>query len=446
MIHLLKDVNYFISKNYPFLKVNKRREIERLLFEIAKRDGRKVLSYPREYKNYHRFKKELLSIRYPSSIKSYPLKNFYLPEIELDEKNSFVLNSNPLIPQEIVVEKEFKSHKIISNILKKNPNVMISYIESFKDYLKDYKEKHSIFNYNRRARRIYLIRERFDFLKRCPCTKNCISCNYNVLNLGYGCPLECEYCFLQGYQNFPWILLPLNINDFIDRMIEKYAVYTGRIRIGSGEFTDSLVYDDITEYSIEIINKIRNYKNIIFEFKTKTTNIENLFKVSPSENIVIAYSINPQKIIDVSEHYTSPLFERFKSLKNLREYGYEIAIHFDPIISIENWKNYYYELIDMLFSLFSPSQIRWISLGTFRFPPQTKKIIEDRFKENKILDEEMVIDFDGKLRYPYELRKEMYNYIINLLKEKKFDITRAYLCMEEYKMWRDLNLNVSFKW
>ncbi|MGC8867401.1 MAG: hypothetical protein ACP5PA_04220, partial [Elusimicrobiales bacterium] len=54
---ILLNVRAFIEKNYPFLGVNKKREIERLLFEILK-SGR-ILSFSQlpEYKNYEHFKK-----------------------------------------------------------------------------------------------------------------------------------------------------------------------------------------------------------------------------------------------------------------------------------------------------------------------------------------------------------------------------------------------------
>ena len=100
-------------------------------------------------------------------------------------------------------------------------------------------------------------------------------------------------------------------------------------------------------------------------------------------------------------------------------------------------------LIERLFSAIKPKDIAWLSIGTLRFKPETKKIIEVRFPENKILDEELVIGYDGKLRYPYSIRYSIYDLMIKALHKysKKLPV---YLCMEEKSMWRDLKLHMPF--
>ncbi len=439
-LELKVKVEEYLKEKLPFLKFNKKREIERLIFEIAKIKKDYTFSFIEKYKNYKQFKEELLRKRYPKSFNHYPLNSFYLPELKLNEGNSFIENKDFLKPDELIIEKDIDNHKIIDNITKKW-NCKTTIINSFKETEK----KFDIKKYNQRAKKIYLIKEKFDFIKKCPCTKSCISCGYYVINLGFGCPMECEYCFLQSYQNFDGIILPVNPADFVKKIIYQFNNTNSKIRIGSGEFTDSLIYDDVTEYSYEIANLLKEKENIIFEFKTKTKNIYNFFKIPPQKNIVVSYSLNPQKIIDITEHYTASLKERILSMKDLTEYGYYTAIHFDPIIIMENWEELYKYTIDEIFSIIDKDKILWISLGTFRFKPETKIIIEDRFKENKILDAELILDFDRKLRYPYELRKNAYSHIINILRTKKFS-GKIYLCMEEAKMWKDLNLDINFKW
>jgi spore photoproduct lyase len=71
--------------------------------------------------------------------------------------------------------------------------------------------------------------------------------------------------------------------------------------IGSGEFTDSLVLDSLSCYSSQIIDFFRKYPLVSFEFKTKSDNIGNIIKAKPVKNIVISWSINPQKIISRHE-------------------------------------------------------------------------------------------------------------------------------------------------
>lgn len=437
---LYKKVISTVERNYGFLGVNKKREIIRLIYEIAKIKKTDNLNFIPEYKNYTQFKKELIKIRYPLSYK-LNLNQFYLPKLNLSENYVF-RKKDPFKIEKIIIEEQALNTEFAKNILKKFPDIKPQIIKTIKEIKKNF----DIEKYNERQNNIYVVYELYDFLKRCPCTKNCFSCNYQIINIGFGCPLECQYCFLQGYQNIDGIILPANINDFLNNFDSYYEKIEKPFRIGSGEFTDSLVFDNITEYSIEIVKKFSNYRDVFFEFKTKTTNIENLLKLKPSSNIVIAFSLNPQKIIEKTEFYTSSFKDRLNSMRKLLDYGYSTAFHLDPIIWTENWEQEYQNMIKDIFSVISPEEIKWVSLGTFRFRPETKRIIETRFPDNIILDAEMIIDFDGKLRYPPEIRKDIYSKIINYLIINGLEKDKIYLCMENIKMWKELNLNFKFSW
>ncbi|MBI4982836.1 MAG: hypothetical protein HZC15_06890, partial [Candidatus Omnitrophica bacterium] len=86
-----------------------------------------------------------------------------------------------------------------------------------------------------------------------------------------------------------------------------------------------------------------------------------------------------------------------------------------------------------------PKNIAWISVGTFRFVPQLKQVIERRFPQNIILDEALLPGFDGKLRYPYYLRREIYKKMLGYIFKHSRKL-KLYLCMEERRMWKDLGL------
>ncbi|OQY57486.1 MAG: hypothetical protein B6245_16810, partial [Desulfobacteraceae bacterium 4572_88] len=51
----------------------------------------------------------------------------------------------------------------------------------------------------------------------------------------------------------------------------------------------------------------------------------------------------------------------------------------------------------------------WISLGTFRFMPSLKPIIQDRFPDSKIIYGEFIPGLDGKMRYFKPLRIRLYH-------------------------------------
>ena len=286
-------------------------------------------------------------------------------------------------------------------------------------------------NYSQRKEHLVIIKENFDFVKPCPCTKKCVCCGYNLINLGFGCAYECQYCFLQQYQNLHAIVLPANIEDFLAKIncVKLRKGHFPHIRIGSGEFTDSLLFDNLTQYSKQIVEFFRG-RDEYFEFKTKSTNIDNLLKLPPAHNIVVGWSVNPQNIIDSVEPLTRPLAARLEAAKQIAKHGFKTAFHFDPVIFHKGWQENYCGVIQQIKNTVPQESIAWISMGTLRFSRELKKCIENRFKNNFILDGEFLLDFDGKMRYPKQIRQQIYQTLMPELKAA-FPNTYIYLCMEE---------------
>ena len=76
----------------------------------------------------------------------------------------------------------------------------------------------------------------------------------------------------------------------------------------------------------------------------------------------------------------------------------------------------------------------WISLGGFRYPPQLKGIAKERFPDTKIFLGELFPGKDGKYRYLKEIRVEMYQKMLGLLRDVDSDLF-IYLCMESKEVW-----------
>lgn len=421
MKELLISCKEVSQKLMPFLGQNKQREIERLLFEIAKRDKiapSEIL--PKEFtKNFEQAKKYLLSKRYKTKV----FTGVYLPKLDLNFVAPAVLEDTTLSPKNIFIEDLSLTSALVKRVQENFPNA------SYKIFKNKFPKIES--DYSKRKENLIIFKEKFDFVKPCPCTKNANCCGYNLINLGFGCLYECNYCFLQQYQNLSAIALPSNIDDFLTAAT-KYPFREGPfpvIRIGSGEFTDSLLFDSLTQYSKDIVNFFKNREEY-FEFKTKSCNIANLLNMEAPKNIVVGWSVNPQNIIDDVEPLTPSLSNRIEAAAKLARHGYKVAFHFDPVILHDNWQENYKNTIEEIASKIPSDKVVWISVGTLRFNRELKKFIECRFPNNTILDEDFFISFDGKMRYREERRKEVYDFIRPLL-GKYFAKSKIYLCMEK---------------
>ena len=441
-LRLLADSVHAVRRLFPGFGPNKSREIARLLFEISKRDRlnpEKLLGDIDLDGNFDHLKAYLLKRRYPYSHSTGEFMLPYLPEARIVPEYEARPLKKKFYPRKIFIEKAAVDSVLAKRAKRHFPRAQKTEISSLKDLLSS-SPRFSTRDYNKRRDTLYIVSEKFDFLKPCPCTKGAVGCRYNILNTGFGCIYDCAYCYLQEYANIPGIALPANLDDFLSRLTAARSV---PVRIGSGEFSDSLMLDGLTGHAAEIVSALRNVPRVTFEFKTKSDSIDGLLKAEHGGNIVVGWSLNPQPIIDKNEALTVSLAGRFSAAKKCARAGYRLAFHFDPVFHFPGWERLYKNLVDALFTAVSPSSVAWISIGTFRFKPEAKKIIESRFPSNEILDEELLPGYDGKLRYPYSTRYAVYSRMLKLITARSGNVP-VYLCMEESRMWKDLRITPPF--
>ncbi|MFP4520568.1 MAG: radical SAM protein, partial [Fibrobacterota bacterium] len=284
---------------------------------------------------------------------------------------------------------------------------------------------------------VHLSEKEGRYLKDCPGTgEEYICCGYKVLSQAEGCPMECSYCILQAYFKNSAMTYYTNQKKLFTELDEALAKGE-TLRIGSGEFTDSLALEHLNHFSEKLINYFSDKKNVLFEVKSKLTNIERLLPLNHGGRTVLAWSLNARSVSS-SEEYGSPgPFERIDAAALAASAGYYTAFHFDPLILHEGWKRGYSEVIDYLYSKVPASSIRWISAGAFRFMPGLKNIIRQRFPSSKIIYGEFVKCPDGKLRYFRKIREELYRHLYSCLKKNDPGIC-FYFCMEDARMWEKI--------
>ncbi len=442
---MIKKIDSYLAEHFPRLGINKKREIKRLLFEIAKRDKVEINAIiDKKISSFEQIKTLLLKKRYRITYKTHKKDSFYLPVLNISKDLQLKPGKIEYAPTNIYIEKKSLKSELTERAIKLFPSANREIIENIRDYSKSY--NYTLKDYAQRQNNLFIIHENYDFFKKCPCTKSVVRCGYHVLNLGFGCPFECSYCFLQEYQNFPGIALPSNIDDFLNILEGRLKNFKGLWRMGSGEFSDSLALDNISEYSKKIVPFFSKYPNAYFEFKTKSSDIKNLLNIKPVKNIIVSWSVNPQIVADGNEFYSANIQERINSAVECADAGYGIGFHFDPIIYYKGWEKDYARTIKAIFSKISPDKIHWISLGTLRFNPELKKIIENRFPSSKILDEELIIDFDGKMRYPDYLRTNIYLRMTKFLQDAGLSTEKIYLCMESSAIWKKIDLKLNKNW
>jgi spore photoproduct lyase len=281
---------------------------------------------------------------------------------------------------------------------------------------------------------LFLTLNRGEFIRRCPGTRGYTCCGYKILHIGSFCNLDCSYCILQSYFHPPLLQYFVNYSDLftsLDNSLSENHIQ----RFGTGEFTDSLIWEPWTNLSQQLIPRFARQSRAVMELKTKTTHIEGLRALEHNRKTIIAWSLNTDPIIDTEERETATLSERLKSAAMCEEWGYPIAFHFDPMVIYDGCEADYNKVVDQLFSMVSPGNIVWISLGAFRFIPTLKALIQDRFPQSKIPYGEFIPGKDGKMRYFQPLRIDLFRAVISRIREWAPNVL-VYLCMEDDNVWQ----------
>lgn len=198
------------------------------------------------------------------------------------------------------------------------------------------------------------------------------------LKIGRGpCGYRCPDCFLilthRVKADPSRHTLYENKQDFIDAVISWLQKPSERKSLGLGiDCSDSLLYEGLTGYARTLIPLFANsetnpyLRHLIL--LTKSANVRYL-RGLPTKNIVVSFSLNPQRIADIFEGrfpdglmVTPPIKVRLNGSMECEHMGFETRWRIDPIIPIEGWQNIYRQFFQEVAAL-NPKRI---TLGIYR--------------------------------------------------------------------------------
>ncbi len=344
---------------------------------------------------------------------------------------------NPFELESIFIDEGSKDSKIVARIQNLFPAEKIQWVKD--DFMSSHKGALSKDQFEWSKRNVLVTPFKGHFFKRCPgaSQKTALTCcNYYVLNLGSQCNLNCSYCYLQSYLNTPIMKIYSNIENAKTELLDMMKSFPKHpYRVGTGEIIDSLSMDELTLYSRELIPLFKEFPHWTLEFKTKSNRVDQFLDMGPVDNVHVSWSINPPEIINSEEHGTARFEERLEAAKKVVKAGFKLALHIDPIIYHENWKENYSYLVQEITKAFSHDDVKVISLGTLRFQPEQRLMMRERFGMNSLVNQaEMFTSDSGKMRYDWHLRTQMFQFVLNQFKSQN-SAWNIFLCMETPETW-----------
>ena len=335
-------------------------------------------------------------------------------------------------PRKLLVERPAKNLPLTRTVIERLEGVPLEYVQEVNPGLLDPEDKESV----DRQDTLLLATNRGRFFEPCPGTKQYLCCMYKILNFASNCHLNCTYCILQAYLNNPLMVLYTNIDDMFKELDETFdRSLNSMFRVGTGEYTDSLILDHLTSFTRLIVPYFADKPNGFLELKTKTDSIENLEGLEHRGKTIVSWSLNAEPVVRNEEKQACSITSRIRAAYQCQQWRYKVGFHFDPLIYYPGWEEGYKRVIEEIFEEIDPASLVWISLGCFRFMPKLKPIIARRFPQSRILYQEFVRGLDGKMRYFQPIRIEMYSKVAAWIRELSPE-TFIYLCMENQEVWK----------
>jgi len=284
----------------------------------------------------------------------------------------------------VFIEKGVERKRISLNLSKKK----VVEIDDYVAYFHNLKDRSGIIFANKKG----------EFLRKTPNNYTPAgSYGYSILN-SYNCIYDCSYCFLKGYfRSFNPVIF-LNYEDYFSSI--KKIVQEDKTRplyFYSGTFSDSFAMAGFSTFNKKLIDFFKGLadEDIFLELRTKSDNISSLLEIEPCSNIIVAFSLNPQSVINKYEHLTPSLSKRLKAVELVDNAGYKIGVRLDPIF-IERLHDY-----EELFAKIKKiKHLHSTEIGFLRFDRNDYKNI---LKKSPYILRNLVFD-GGMYRYKKELR------------------------------------------
>jgi len=246
------------------------------------------------------------------------------------------------------------------------------------------------------------------------------------LKIGRGpCGYRCTDCFLilthRVKADPSRHILSENTGDFVDAVKAWLLKRTKRTSLGLGiDCSDSLLYEGVTGYARALIPLFASPETNPYGrhlvLLTKSANVHYL-KGLPTTNVVVSFSLNPQKIADIFEgrfpdglRITPSVDERLKASQECERMGFETRWRIDPLIPVEGWSSIY----KGFFQKASSSSPKRITLGIYRQMGSGLKVFSQKWGLQPMNWEptgKLVKDMGSHLQLPRAERVELYSAI-----------------------------------
>ncbi len=197
----------------------------------------------------------------------------------------------------------------------------------------------------------------------------CFLYSSNAMN----CVYDCEYCYLQGMYPSANLVLFVNTEDVFretDRELAEHPVY-----LCISYDSDLLAMEHLAGLCRRWIEFARERPDLTVEIRTKSAAFGAIADLPPARNVILAWSLSPRGIAARYEHRAPPPSARIRAMKAARDRGWPVRLCVDPVLRTKDWREQYTELIREVRAAFGAEMLPELSVGVFRVPERSLKVM-----------------------------------------------------------------------
>lgn len=244
------------------------------------------------------------------------------------------------------------------------------------------------------------------------------------------CLFDCEYCYLKWAFKNDIPVFFVNIEDMQERVSNQIWElrewwYADRIQIYPSNWTDLLASEKMSWFHRHRLWFFEQFPWVYVESRTKSTAISSLLELvgswvllSVPQQTEIAYSLNPQLVIDEYERWTPSLEKRISAIKQLLATWWQVGLRLMPLLPVEDFEKVYEDFFQYLLDELPIDELSSIFFGGFLLTKADFKRMRKKDPDSdlrKFLDKEE----SWLLRVDVDKREKMYNLILSYFPQAK---------------------------
>lgn len=318
----------------------------------------------------------------------------------------------------IYVEDGAYAYPITQKVLERYSDRVIIPIRHYKDV---FNRPNQHFGVQKEHQSLILAVKREPFLYKGPeVCQNFGYKNFYYTSFLLNCIFDCEYCYLQGMYGSANLVAFVNLEDFKDAV--SYVVNREPVFLAASYDTDLIGFHNVIPYMDYFYDFFKKQPNLFVEVRTKSGNQSFYRNHTPLDNLIIAFTLTPEGIIQKYEKGTPPLSSRIKAIQTAMEHGFKVRICLDPIFINEDTASLYEPFFNFIFTQIDTKRVIDVGYGFFRMSREFFKRIKKQRVNSRLFSEEYNVNRDI-VSYPQEL--------MDAVSEKHYKILTQYIEKEK---------------